>query len=75
MKTGRKNGNGKIGFVETIDHIQGIVDDDDDVYLIEILQHVGYEIYLLRDQPGRHKYKMNSNQQIIVIWVHIYVHI
>jgi hypothetical protein len=39
-------------------------DDDDDVYLIEKLQHVGYKIYLLTDQSGRHKYKMNSNQQI-----------
>jgi hypothetical protein len=38
-------------------------DDDDDVYLIEKLQHVGYKIYLLTDQPIRHKYKMNSNQQ------------
>jgi hypothetical protein len=25
MKSGRKNGNGKIGFVETTDHMQGIV--------------------------------------------------
>jgi hypothetical protein len=39
-------------------------DDDDDVYLIEKLQHVGYKIYLLTDQPiRRHKYKMNSKQQ------------
>jgi hypothetical protein len=38
-------------------------DDDDDVYLIEKLQHVGYKIYLLTDQPIRHKYKMNSKQQ------------
>jgi hypothetical protein len=37
--------------------------DDDDVYLIEKLQHVGYKIYLLTDQSRRHKYKMNSNQQ------------
>jgi hypothetical protein len=28
------------------------------------LQHVGYKIYLLTDQPRRHKYKMKSNQQI-----------
>jgi hypothetical protein len=37
--------------------------DDDDVYLIEKLQHVGYKIYLLTDQPMRHKYKMNAKQQ------------
>jgi hypothetical protein len=36
---------------------------DDDVYLIEKLQHVGYKICLLTDQPIRHKYKMNSKQQ------------
>jgi hypothetical protein len=35
---------------------------DDDVYLKEKLQHVGYKIYLLTDQPIRHKCKMNERK-------------
>jgi hypothetical protein len=45
-----------------VNHTQHFTGDDD-VYLIEKLQHVGYKIYLLTDQPIRHKYKMNSKQQ------------
>jgi hypothetical protein len=44
-------------------HINVCINDDDDVYLIEKLQNVGYKMYLLTDQSRRHKYKMNSNQQ------------
>jgi hypothetical protein len=40
------------------------IDDDDDVYLIAKLKHVGNKIYLLTDQPRQDLYKMNSNQQI-----------
>jgi organic radical activating enzyme len=41
-------------------------DDDEDVYLIEKLQHVGYKIYLhtSTDQPEWHKYKMKPIRKI-----------
>jgi hypothetical protein len=47
--------------------------NDDDVYLIEKSQHVGYKIYLHTntDQPERHKYKMKSIRKMYS-WLGIY---